>query len=156
MSECLIAFGGNLSNPKVNFQLALVMLCESGFSLRQKSGLWQSPAWPAGSDTPDYLNAVVAGYFDGEPEALLRQMLAIETALGRKRTVANAARTLDLDLLIFGQVTRDTEALTLPHPRMLDRGFVMIPACEIDEKWLQYVEALPDVEIRATRYVGQW
>jgi len=52
MTECLIAFGGNLSNPKVTFQMALESLRENGFQLQKKSGTWRSPAWPPGSDQP--------------------------------------------------------------------------------------------------------
>ncbi len=156
MSACLIAFGGNLSSPKVTFQLALAVLCSRGFRLQHRSGIWRSPAWPPESDQPDYLNAVVSGFYNGEPEDLLTELQAAETAFGRKRSVPNAARTLDLDLLTFGNVRCATDRLTLPHPRMLKRGFVLIPASEIDQSWLKHVRALPDAEVRATRYVGGW
>jgi len=102
MTECLIAFGGNLSNPKVTFQLALETLCENGFALVGKSGLWRSPAWPSGTDQADYLNAVVK------------------------------------------------------HPRMLQRAFVLVPACELESKWVRHARALPETDIRATRYAGTW
>lgn len=156
MAECLIAFGGNLSSPKITFQVALAMLWERGFTPTARSGLWQSPAWPAGAGHPDYINAVVSGHFDGAPEQLMTDLLEVEAELGRERSVPNAPRTLDLDLLTFGQEVRDTDHLTLPHPRMLDRGFVLIPACEIDEKWLRFVDELPEADVRATRYIGQW
>ena len=156
MTACLIAFGGNLSSPKITFQLALAMLTEGGFTLTARSGLWKSPAWPAGAGHPDYLNAVVSGQFDGEPEHLMTELLEVETALGRERSTPNAPRTLDLDLLTFGNVKCATDHLTLPHPRMLERGFVLIPASEIDQKWLRYVRALPEAEVRATRYISQW
>ncbi|WP_189581144.1 2-amino-4-hydroxy-6-hydroxymethyldihydropteridine diphosphokinase [Litorimonas cladophorae] len=156
MTECLIAFGGNLSSPKVTFQIALAMLSTRGFEFTAKSGLWQSPAWPAGKGYPDYLNAVVSGRYSGEPEELMTELLSVEAALGRERSVANAPRTLDLDLLIFGDETRNSDHLILPHPRMLTRSFVLIPASEIDENWLQYADALPEAEVRAMRYVEQW
>lgn len=156
VSECLIAFGGNLSNPKVTFQLALATLGTRGFTWRRKSGLWRSPAWPAGSDQPDYLNAVVSGIYDGEPDALLKELHDVEAGFGRKRGELNAARTLDLDLLTFGHLRCQTETLTLPHPRMLKRAFVLIPASEIQPKWLHHVRNLSDGDIRATRYVGSW
>lgn len=156
MTECLIAFGGNLSNPKVTFQMALTSLNGTKFTLIEKSGLWRSPAWPAGSGHPDYLNAVVKGRFDGSAEELLSLLHSIEKEHGRVRSVPNASRTLDLDLLEFGSVSSDTQALKLPHPRMFQRAFVLVPACEIDTKWLDYARELPVSEIRSTRYAGAW
>jgi len=156
MSECLIAFGGNLSNPKVTFQLALSSLCAGGFTLVGKSGLWRTPAWPAGADQPEYLNAVVKGRYKGEALALLDQLNAIEDMHGRVRSVPNAARTLDLDLLTFGDLKCDTERLTLPHPLMLERAFVLVPATEVDSKWVRHARALSEADIRATRYAGAW
>ena len=156
MSECLIAFGGNLSNPKATFQIALEDLCENGFRLKRKSGLWRSPAWPPGSGQADYLNAVVIGDYDGSAEDLLALLHQIEAKQGRVRSIPNAARTLDLDLLTFGSVVQDTEALKLPHPRMLERAFVLIPASELQTQWLKYIVKLPQADIRATRYAGLW
>lgn len=156
MTDCLIAFGGNLSNPKVTFQIALASLQSRGFELRRKSGLWKSAAWPVGSDQPDYLNAVVKGRFKGKAENLLGILNEIEDEHGRVRGVKNAARTLDLDLLTFGTQVSQDETLTLPHPRMLERAFVLIPASETETKWLRYARLLPEADIRATRYVGPW
>lgn len=156
MTECLIAFGGNLSNPKMTFQLALTSICEAGFSLTDKSGIWRSPAWPPGSKQPEYLNAVVRGQYNGEALALLEELQRIETLHGRVRSVPNAARTLDLDLLTFGDLKCQTEALTVPHPRMLERAFVLIPASEIEPKWLKPTWALPEADIRNVRYAGVW
>lgn len=156
MTECLIAFGGNLSNPKVTFQLALTSLCEAGFKLTGKSGLWRSPAWPPESDQPEYLNAVIKGRYKGDALSLLALLNGIEDTHGRVRSVPNAARTLDLDLLIFGDLTCNTEKLTLPHPRMLERAFVLVPASELETKWLHHARALPEADVRATRYAGAW
>lgn len=156
MTECLIAFGGNLSNPKVTFQMALSELCDTGFQLGKKSGLWRSPAWPPGSDQAEYLNAVVSGRFKGDALSLLRILQGLESKHGRVRGVPNAARTLDLDLLTFGAKTCKTEDLTLPHPRMLERAFVLIPAAELQSRWMKHVVRLPQEDIRATRYAGAW
>jgi len=156
MTNCLIAFGGNLSNPKITFQIALDELCDNGFQLERKSGLWRSPAWPPGSGQPDYLNAVVKGAYPGDALSLFNLMQAIEKKHGRVRSVANAARTLDLDLLTFGVEKRNTESLILPHPRMLERAFVLVPASEIEPKWLRHAERLKLSEIRVTRYDGSW
>ena len=156
MTESLIAFGGNLSNPKVTFQMALETLCESGFQLEKKSGLWRSPAWPPGSDQPEYLNAVVMGRYDGSAKDLLALLHRIEAKQGRVRSIPNAARTLDLDLLTFGSEIHATDDLQLPHPRMTERAFVLIPASELQSKWLRDVAKLPQADVRATRYAGPW
>jgi len=156
MTDCLIAFGGNLSNPKLTFQMALSDLCGEGFTLKGKSGLWRSPAWPPGSEQPEYKNAVVLGRFDGDAHECLTLLQRIEEKHGRVRSVANAARTLDLDLLTFGSQTYKTERLTLPHPRMLERAFVLIPAAELQRKWIKNVQRLPKADIHATRYDGAW
>lgn len=156
MTECLIAFGGNLSSPKVNFQIALSDLMDEGVEVKKKSGLWRSPAWPAGSDQADYLNAVVLGRYAKDARSLLALMHKIETKHGRVRGVPNAARTLDLDLLTFGREVMNSEDLILPHPRMLKRAFVLIPASEVQSKWIKYAQRLEEADIRATRYAGAW
>lgn len=156
MTECLIAFGGNLSNPKVTFQIALDDLCDQGFRLDKRSGLWRSAAWPSGSDQPDYLNAVVVGDYNGSAHELLALLHKIEDKQGRVRGVPNAARTLDLDLLTFGSELHDTEQLKVPHPRMLERAFVLIPASELQSKWLQDLGRLSQDDIKTTRYAGPW
>ena len=156
MTDCLIAFGGNLSNPKLTFPLALNALCSSGFEIHRKSGLWSSPAWPAGSQQPDYLNAVVKGRYGGDADDLLMLLQTTEENYGRARSVPNAARTLDLDLLVFGDLRCETDRLTLPHPRMTSRPFVLVPAAELEVKWLQYLRLIPNEDIRQTKYVGSW
>jgi len=144
MTECLIAFGGNLSNPKVTFQLALTSLCAEGLKLKGKSGLWRSPAWPPGSDQPDYLNAVVKGRYNGKALDLLAKLNAIEETHGRVRGAPN------------GDLTCKTKRLTLPHPRMLQRAFVLLPAAELEPKLVRHTRHLQEKDIRETRYAGAW
>jgi len=114
MKPIYIAFGANLSNPKLTFQAAIKALQIRGVDIVKMSGLWQSPAWPPGSDQPDYINACAEISFNGEAlqnnaRALLNILHDVEAELGRKRTVKNAARPLDLDLLDFrGPMARVT------------------------------------------------
>ena len=96
------------------------------------SSLYQTAPVGGPGDQPDYLNAVVALRPKTlKPEALLEQLLGLETQRGRERHVRWGARTLDLDLLTFGQEVRESEFLTLPHPRMMERAFVLAPLCEV-------------------------
>ena len=141
MKSIYIAFGANLSNPKETFLAAIKSLEARGVNLVKMSGLWQSPAWPPGSDQPDYINACAEVEFKGEAKELLDILHEVEAEFGRKRTVKNAARALDLDLLDFrGQVIEDEGGMSVPHPRMLTRGFVLFPLAEIAREWRDPVE----------------
>jgi 2-amino-4-hydroxy-6-hydroxymethyldihydropteridine diphosphokinase len=86
---------------------------------------------PVQASGPDFLNAVVELATSLEPAPLLAALHAIEAAHGRQRPYLNAPRTLDLDLLLYGQRTLNTPALVLPHPRMHERAFVLIPLLDI-------------------------
>ena len=147
MKPIYIAFGANLSNPKVTFQKAEKALEARGVKLVKMSGLWQSPAWPPGSDQPDYINACAEVDFNGETQKnnareLLDILHDVEAQLGRKRSVKNAARPLDLDLLDFkGQVIEEKGGMIIPHPRMLMRGFVLFPLAEIAKDWQDPIES---------------
>lgn len=88
------------------------------------------PAGVAGPQ-PRYLNAAIVGEASGTPRALLERLQAIEHALGRERPFPNAPRTIDLDLILFGDVIAREPGLEVPHPRFRDRRFVLEPLAEI-------------------------
>lgn len=131
MAIAYIALGSNLKQPAQqvkNALEALHTLLES--QVLQASSLYQTA--PLGYDNqPDFINAVASVETQLEPQALLDALLAIEQQFGRERPFANAPRVLDLDLLLYAQVEMQTPTLTLPHPRMHERGFVMLPLAEI-------------------------
>ena len=98
--------------------------------LIKRSSLYQSA--PVGyANQPDFINAVVEISTQLSPQALLDALLTIENEAGRERPFANAPRELDLDLLLFDDEIMNTAKLTLPHPRMFERGFVLLPLAEI-------------------------
>jgi len=138
-----IALGANLSNPKETFAKALSKLGSRGVTVRNISGLWQSPSWPPGQGHPDYLNAVAEVDFSETAEALLDILNAVELVFGRERKDRNAPRTLDLDILDFGSTVQKTTKLTLPHARMLTRGFVLFPLSQIAPDWTDPLSGLP-------------
>ena len=143
MKPIYIAFGANLSNPKLTFKAAIKALEGRGVVLVKLSALWQSPAWPPGSGQPDYINACAEVDFNGEARGLLDILHEVEAEFGRERTVKNAARALDLDLLDFrGWVIEDEGGMIVPHPRMLTRGFVLFPLAEIASDWRDPVKGL--------------
>ena len=165
MKPIYIAFGANLSNPKVTFKAAISSLETKGVSIRKLSGLWQSPAWPPGSQQPDYINACAQVSFNGEARELLDILHDVEAELGRERTVQNAARTLDLDLLDFrGQLIQDKAGMIIPHPRMLTRGFVLFPLAEIAKDWQDpvsgrgiddWIARLPLADVEDMEWLGR-
>ena len=126
-----IALGSNLEQPQRQLQAgfdALARLPDT--QLMAKSSLYRSA--PVGyANQPDFVNAVAAIRTAMEPRALLDALLAIEREHGRVREFPNAPRTLDLDIALYGERVILDPGLTVPHPRMHQRAFVMVPLAEI-------------------------
>lgn len=136
ISLSYIALGSNLNDPHQQLELALESLTKLPQSrLRARSGWYQSKAVGPG-EQPDYLNGVVLIETALEPEALLNHLQAIEAAQGRTRGERWAARTLDLDILLYGERIIETERLQVPHPRLADRNFVLYPLADINPELL--------------------
>ncbi len=137
----LIGIGANLpapdgAPPLVACQRAVAALDTlAGLRLVGLSRWFASAPVPA-SDQPDYVNAVAALRGAAEPAALLARLAAIEAQFGRRRGAANAARTLDLDIIAMGGLVRDAPDPVLPHPRAHLRGFVLIPLAEVAPGWV--------------------
>ncbi|RZI98182.1 MAG: 2-amino-4-hydroxy-6-hydroxymethyldihydropteridine diphosphokinase [Rubrivivax sp.] len=119
--------GANLSATLTQAALSLAAL--PGTQIAGLSSAWRSAPVDAGG--PDFLNAVAALDTTLLPGELLDALQAIELAHGRERPYRNAPRTLDLDLLLYGELVLDTPRLTLPHPRLGERAFVLRPLLEI-------------------------
>lgn len=126
-----IALGANLADPAAQVRAAIEALAGLRASrLLRASSLYRThPVGVAGQ--PDYVNAVAALETALAPHALLAELLALETRFGRRREFHQAPRTLDLDLLLYDDEVIDTPELTLPHPRMHLRAFVLVPLAEI-------------------------
>lgn len=125
-----IALGANLNSPASTLEAALDSIAQSeDIKLIKRSSLYRSP--PLDADGPDYINAVAEIRTTLEPFALLHSLQAIENAFGRERAYRNAPRTLDLDLLLYENFSSVTEELTVPHPRLHLRSFVLMPLIEI-------------------------
>ena len=125
-----IGLGANLGDPAQALRSAILHLgAIPGVRLLQSSSLYRSA--PVGSSGPDYINAVVEVATTLNAPSLLTAMQAIELGAGRERPYVNAPRTLDLDLLLYGSAGIASPSLTLPHPRMWGRAFVLLPLHEI-------------------------
>ncbi len=135
MSErlCVIALGGNLGPVPQTFRRALEALSRAGFRIRRVSSFRVTKAVDCEPGAPDFLNAAVSGWWSGEALELLALCQRIETENGRPRSHAyHVSRTLDLDLILFGDESIRTQRLFVPHPRAAERDFVMIPLREIE------------------------
>ncbi len=129
--QALLGLGANLGNRDHNLNTALRLLdANAGIRLLAVSSRYESD--PVGYlDQPRFLNLVAGIETTLDPDGLLDAVLDIERRLGRIRTFPNAPRTLDIDLLFYGDQPLETERLTLPHPRYAERAFVVVPLEEV-------------------------
>ncbi len=125
-----VGLGANLGDARAALRLAVQRLGQlPETQLLQVSSLYRSA--PVDAAGPDYLNAVTALRTGLPALALLHALQAIEAGAGRERPWRNAPRTLDLDLLLYGDEQHATPELTVPHPRMRERAFVLLPLAEL-------------------------
>ena len=125
-----IALGANLGDAQQSLRDAIAAIGQlPGTTLTQQSSLYRTA--PVDSGGPDYINAVVQINTVLTAPALLAELQAIEQAAGRERPYRNAPRTLDLDILLYGGARISSPTLTVPHPRMHERAFVLVPLAQI-------------------------
>jgi 2-amino-4-hydroxy-6-hydroxymethyldihydropteridine diphosphokinase len=131
VTECCIGLGANLGDPRRSLRDAVDSLADvAGITLLRTSRVYRSaPLGPAGQ--PDYLNAAVAIDTRLAPPALLAVLQDLEARAGRVRGERWGPRTLDLDLLLFGSTQIASEELTVPHPRIRERNFVLEPLLDL-------------------------
>jgi 2-amino-4-hydroxy-6-hydroxymethyldihydropteridine diphosphokinase len=130
MAKAYIGFGGNIGDTRQLITDAIVCLAQrSELQILAKSCFYQSA--PVEATGGDYINAVIEIETELSPYGLLHVCQAIEQQFGRERPYSNAPRTLDLDILSFEGVTQNETELILPHPRIIERSFVLLPLLEI-------------------------
>lgn len=181
----LVALGSNLpsraGSPRRTLDMALQALDDSPMAVRAVSRFYATPCFPAGSG-PDYVNAVAALDGSGDAAAVLDLLHRVEADFDRQRVARWGQRTLDLDLLAVGdtvlpdlrtqtrwrempvsqQAERAPTGLILPHPRLQDRAFVLVPLCDVAPDWMHPVlgrtatqlrDSLPARDVAAVRVV---
>lgn len=131
MAIVYIAIGSNLGNREENIETALALLTENNVVILQRSSIIESIPIGGPPDQNNFLNGACKVQTNLPPQELLDLLKVIESKLGREHTVRNGPRPIDLDILLYDQLTLKTSQLIIPHPRMLERNFVMDPLREI-------------------------
>jgi 2-amino-4-hydroxy-6-hydroxymethyldihydropteridine diphosphokinase len=132
-AEAFIALGGNVGDVRSTFDQAVALLCDGpAIRLTARSSDYRTPPWGV-TDQPPFINAVIAVVTSLGPHDLLARAKACERALGRDRAREQrwGPRTIDIDLLAYDDVVINGAELILPHPRLFERGFVLVPLAEI-------------------------
>jgi 2-amino-4-hydroxy-6-hydroxymethyldihydropteridine diphosphokinase len=138
MNIAYLLTGGNEGDRFLHMQQArtnIELICGQ---LLQVSSLYETEPW-GNMDQPDFLNQVILIDTKLSPEELLHAILSIEEKGGRKRTVKNAPRTIDIDILFYNDLILEKPGLSIPHPRIADRRFVLEPLNEISPEFIHPV-----------------
>jgi 2-amino-4-hydroxy-6-hydroxymethyldihydropteridine diphosphokinase len=133
MAEALVALGGNVGDVQATLNRAVAEFCDGeGVRLVARSSAYRTPPWGV-TDQPSFINICIAVDTQLDPLDLLHRAQAVERALGRDRKHEQrwGPRTADIDLIAYQDVSFATPELTLPHPRALERAFVLVPLSEI-------------------------
>lgn len=137
-----VGIGSNLGDRLGFMCMAIDGLEQHGIVIADRSSVYESPGIGF-EEQPDYLNAVVSVQTELAPSQLLATMLSVEQRLGRTREKKWGPRTIDLDLLLYGDLIISEPGLVVPHQHMLERGFVLLPLCEINPRLLHPVQGKP-------------
>ncbi|NCC21170.1 MAG: 2-amino-4-hydroxy-6-hydroxymethyldihydropteridine diphosphokinase [Alphaproteobacteria bacterium] len=146
----LLGLGANLTGkygvPECALEAAKLHLESVGIRIRKASRIWLTAPVPA-SDQPWYRNAVLRVETDISPSDLLSDVCGIEHEFGRVRMAQNEPRVLDIDVLAYHDIVQDTPELILPHPRMHERAFVLMPMLEVAPDWVhpRLGKSVPDL-----------
>jgi 2-amino-4-hydroxy-6-hydroxymethyldihydropteridine diphosphokinase len=141
----VLGLGANLGDPAAQLARALASLRGDVSGLRSSS-LYRTE--PVGyRDQPDFLNLVAVGHTRLAARPLLERLLEVERQLGRERSFRDAPRLIDIDLLDFGGMVLDQPGLVLPHPRLAERNFVLLPLAEVAPEWRHPVLGLTAREL---------
>jgi 2-amino-4-hydroxy-6-hydroxymethyldihydropteridine diphosphokinase len=133
LASAIIALGGNVGDVRATFEVAILDICALARArLLARSSDYKTPPW-GDEQQPPFINACIEIETTLAPDALLAALQAVERKFGRDRASERrwGPRTLDLDLIAYDDLALETDALTLPHPRLFERAFVLVPLAEI-------------------------
>ena len=132
-NKVFLAIGSNLGDRFRNIELAKIMLSDNRIKILKSSSFYETLSWP-NIKNPKFLNVVLEIETNLQPLSLLDLCKKIEKSLGRKKSKKNSPRVCDIDILDYGK-RNENNGINLPHPRMHQRNFVLIPLFEISKKW---------------------
>jgi 2-amino-4-hydroxy-6-hydroxymethyldihydropteridine diphosphokinase len=143
----IVAFGlgSNLAYPEKNIETAITYLSELG-QLVARSKIYKSKPWGV-LEQPDFCNAAILLQCDLAPRPLLNAVKEIESKMGRQPTYTWGPRLIDIDILTMDNLEINEPDLTIPHPQMLKRAFVLVPLTEIDTSYQRHLDALPEEDL---------
>jgi 2-amino-4-hydroxy-6-hydroxymethyldihydropteridine diphosphokinase len=124
-----LALGSNLGDRLANLKQAIDALTPQ-MEVKAKSSVYETPPWGY-EDQPKFLNQVVKAKTYLDPEPLLKHLKRLEVALGRQASFPNGPRLIDMDILFYDELILNTSSLIIPHPRLPERGFVLLPLMEL-------------------------
>ncbi|MEO6229411.1 MAG: 2-amino-4-hydroxy-6-hydroxymethyldihydropteridine diphosphokinase [Ferruginibacter sp.] len=130
MNKSYLLLGSNMGDSGRQLKSAIKLIEQKIGQVTHKSGLYQTAAW-GNTDQPDFLNQVIIVATKLQATELLKQILLIEEEMGRVRTIKNAPRIIDIDILFFNKDIISKKNLTIPHPEIANRKFVLIPLNEL-------------------------
>ena len=136
-----LALGSNMGNRLSNLKAAVLNLTPQ-MTVKQKSSVYETPPWGF-TEQDAFLNQVVKVTTYLEPEPLLRHLKRMETALGRVPNFQNGPRAIDIDILFFDKMIINTPPLVVPHPRLHERAFVLVPLAEIEPDFIHPILQRP-------------
>src|SRR5215208_1215797 len=125
-----LALGSNLGDRLANLKQAITSLTPQ-MEVQAKSQVYETPPWGY-EDQPKFLNQVIKAKTYLDPEPLLKHLKRLEVALGRKESFPNGPRSIDMDILFYDDRVINTPSLVIPHPRLHERAFVLLPLMDID------------------------
>lgn len=147
-STVFLALGSNLGDRLINLETAILEL-SAQFALEKKSPVYETPPWGY-EQQPAFLNQVISGKTGLTPQALLKFVKEIELKMGRQETFRNGPRVIDIDLLVFGDLILNSPELVIPHPRMAERAFVLVPLVDIAPQLLIPGQKLHTIDLLQT------
>ena len=129
-----LALGSNLSDRTANLE-AMIAALPPAVKVLELSPIYETPPWGV-TDQPAFLNMVIKGETTLAPEALLAHLKRLETKLGRLPSIRYGPRLIDIDILFYGDLILNTPALTLPHPHLHERAFVLVPLADLAAEFI--------------------
>jgi 2-amino-4-hydroxy-6-hydroxymethyldihydropteridine diphosphokinase len=137
-NRAYLLLGSNLGNPKLQLEKATRHISKDAGMLKRVSSIYSTAAW-GNTLQPDFLNQVLVIDTFLTAEKLMQILLAIETKMGRIRAIKNEARTIDIDLLFYGKTVISSPSLTVPHPLIQERRFVLVPMNALSPRFIHPV-----------------